>query len=113
MEFTRIAGPIEEMEVWNASSSGATFVISFESRSGPGFHGDTGYAVSWRPIDQSRSAVSVGGSPFETLAEAKDACNAMAAKRQRATPQTTSSTPSSAHACLRPRNGSPDLGCCL
>ena len=79
MEFTRIAGPIEGMEVWNASSSAATFVICFESRSGPGFHGDTGYAVSWRPIDQSRSAISVPGSPFATLVEAKDACNAMAA----------------------------------
>jgi len=79
MEFIRIAGPIEEMEVWNASSSAASFVISFGSRSGPGFHGETGYAVSWRPIDQSRSAMSVPGSPFETLAEAKEACNAMAA----------------------------------
>jgi hypothetical protein len=73
------------MEVWNASSSAASFVISYEGRSGPGFHGDTGYAVSWRPIDQSRSAVSVGGSPFETLAEAKDACNAMAAILARGT----------------------------
>ena len=79
MEFTRIGGPIEEMKVWNASSHAASFVISFESRSGPGFHGQTGYAVSWRPIDQNRSAVSVGGSPFETLAEAQDACHAMAA----------------------------------
>lgn len=79
MEFTRIVGPIEEMEVWNASSSAASFVISYESRSGPGFHGGNGYAVSWRPIDQSRSATSVGGSPFKTLAEAKDACNAIAA----------------------------------
>jgi hypothetical protein len=67
------------MEVWKASSNAASFVISFESRSGPGFQGETGYAVSWRPIDQSRSATSVPGSPFETLAEAKEACNAMAA----------------------------------
>jgi hypothetical protein len=79
MEFTRVVSSIEEMEVWNASSNAASFVISFESRTGPGFHGETGYAVSWRPIDQSRSAVSVGGSPFGTLAKAKDACNAMAA----------------------------------
>jgi hypothetical protein len=79
MEFIRIAGPIEKMEVWKASSDAASFVISFESRSGPGLHGETGYAVSWRPIDQSRSATSVPGSPFETLAKAKEACNAMAA----------------------------------
>jgi len=68
------------MEIWNASSSAASFVvISFGSRSGPGFHGETGYAVSWRPIDQSRSAITVPGSPLETLAEAKEACSAMAA----------------------------------
>ena len=79
MKFTRIVGPIEEMEVWNANSNAASFVISYENRSGPGFHGQTGFAVSWRPIGQNRSAVSVGGSPFETLAEAKEACNAMAA----------------------------------
>jgi hypothetical protein len=79
MEFTRIASPIEGMEAWNASSSAASFVISYENRSGPVFHGETGYAVSWRPIDQSRSATSVPGSPFATLAEAKDACNAMPA----------------------------------
>jgi hypothetical protein len=79
MEFTRIVAPIEEMEVWKASSSAASFVISFDNRSGPGFHGETCYAVSWRPIDQSRSASSVPGSPFETLDGAKEACNAMAA----------------------------------
>jgi hypothetical protein len=78
MQFTRVASSIEEMEIWNASSNAVSFVISHESRSGPGFHGKTGFAVSWRPIDQNRSALSVGGSPFKTLAEAKEACNAMA-----------------------------------
>jgi hypothetical protein len=79
MEFTRIAGPIEEVEVWKASSDAASFVISHESRSGPGFHGGNGYAVSWGPIDHTRSASVIPGSPFETLDEAKVACNAMAA----------------------------------
>ena len=79
MEFIRIAGPIEEMEVWKASSDAASFVISRESRSGLGFHGGNGYAVSWRPIDHTRSASGVPGSPFETLDEAKVACKAMAA----------------------------------
>lgn len=79
MEFTRIAGSIKAMEVWNTSSSVASFVISYEGRSGAGFRGGNGYAVSWRPIDQSRSAVSVAGSPFETLEQAKEACNALAA----------------------------------
>jgi hypothetical protein len=79
MEFTRIVSPIEGMEAWKASSDTASFVISFENRSGPGFRDETGYAVSWRPIDQTRSASSVPGSPFNTLDEAKEACNAMAA----------------------------------
>jgi hypothetical protein len=79
MEFTRIAGPVDGIEIWNASSDVASFVVSYASTSGPGFHGKTGYAVSWRPIDQSSSAVAIAGSPFATLAEAKDACNAMAA----------------------------------
>jgi hypothetical protein len=86
MQFTRVVSPIEEMEVWNASSAAVSFVISYVSQSGPGFHGRTGFAVSWRPIDQNRSAVSVGGSPFETLAEAQEACNAMAAILTKAGP---------------------------
>jgi hypothetical protein len=86
MQFTRVISPIEEMKVWNASSNAASFVISYESRSGPGFHGRPGFAASWRPIDQNSSAVSVGGSPFETLAEAREACNAMAAILTKAGP---------------------------
>jgi hypothetical protein len=70
MEFGRIAGPIEGMEVWNASSKAASFVITYGNPSGVGLHGNSGYAVSWRPIDQSRSAESIGGEPFKTLAEA-------------------------------------------
>ena len=86
MQFTRVASAVEELEVWNASSNAASFVISRESQGGPGFHGRTGFAASWRPIDQNRSAVSVGGSPFETLAEAKEACNAIAAILTKAGP---------------------------
>jgi hypothetical protein len=77
MEFTRVVSPIEDMEIWNASSDGFSFVISYESRSGPGFHGRTGFVASWRPIHENRSAIRVGGSPFETLAEAEEACAAM------------------------------------
>jgi hypothetical protein len=87
MQFTRIVGAIEEMQAWNASSNAASFVISHESRSGAGFHGQAGLVASWRPIDQNRSAVSVGGSPFNTLGEAVEACNAMAAIRTRAGPR--------------------------
>jgi hypothetical protein len=37
MQFTRVVSPVEDMEIWNASSDGFSFVISYESRSGPGF----------------------------------------------------------------------------
>ena len=86
MQFIRVVSPVEDMEIWNASSNAFSFVINYESRSGPGFHGRTGFAASWRPIDQNRSAVSVGGSPFKTLAEAKEACNAMAGLLTKAGP---------------------------
>ena len=74
MQFTRV----EDMEVWKASGNGFSFVISYESRSGPGFRGRTGFMASWRPIHQNSSAIRVGGSPFQTLAEAESACGAMA-----------------------------------
>ena len=77
MQFTRVVSPVEDMEIWNASSDGFSFVIRYESRSGPGFHGQTGFVASWRPIDQNRCAIRVGGSPFKTLAEAEEACKAM------------------------------------
>jgi hypothetical protein len=83
LQFTRAT---EDMEIWNASSNAFSFVISYESRSGPGFHGRTGFAASWRPIDQNRSAVSVGGSPFKTLAGAEEACKAMAGLLRKAGP---------------------------
>ena len=71
MQFTRVASPVEDMEIWNASSNGFSFVISYESRSSPGFHGPTGFVASWRPIHQNRCAVRVGGSPFKTLTQNK------------------------------------------
>jgi hypothetical protein len=72
MQFTRVEG----MEIWNGSSHRFSFAISYESRSGPGFHGQTGFIASWRPIQENRSAIMVLGSPFNTLAEAEDACRA-------------------------------------
>ena len=77
MHFTRVVSPVGDMEIWNASGHGFSFVISYESGSGPGFHGRTGFVASWRPIDQNSSATRVGGSPFKTLAEAEEACKAM------------------------------------
>jgi hypothetical protein len=77
MQFTRVVSPVEDMEIWNASSDGFSFVISYESRGGPGFHGPPGYVASWRSLSQNTGAIRVAGSPFKTLAEAEEACKAM------------------------------------
>ena len=78
MQFTRVVSTVEDMEIWNASCDGFSFVISYETPSGPGFHGRTGFVASWRPIHhQKTSAIKIGGSPFKTLAEAEEACEAM------------------------------------
>ena len=78
MQFTRVVGHVEDMEVWNASWNGLSFVISHESQDGAGFRGRTGFVASWRPMHQNSSAVTVEGSPFNTLADAESACQAMA-----------------------------------
>jgi hypothetical protein len=76
MQFSRVITP-EVIQIWNASSNGFSFVISHESRSGPGLHGNPGFVVSWRPLHQNRSAIKVGGSPFNTLVDAEQACEVM------------------------------------
>jgi hypothetical protein len=86
MQFTRVISPVEDMEIWNANSNGFSFAISYENRGGSGFHGRTGFVASWRPIDQNRSATRVGGSPFKTLAEAEEACNAIVGLLKKAGP---------------------------
>jgi hypothetical protein len=77
MQFTRVVNPVQHMEVWNASSDGFSFVISHESRDGPGFHGPPGYVASWCSLSRNTGAIRVSGSPFKTLAEAEEACTAM------------------------------------
>jgi hypothetical protein len=52
MQFTRVVSPVEDMEIWNASGDGFSFVISHESRSGPGFHGPPGYVASWLALSK-------------------------------------------------------------
>jgi hypothetical protein len=47
LEFSRVVSPVEDMDIWNANGNGFSFVISYESRSGPGFHGRTGFVASW------------------------------------------------------------------
>jgi hypothetical protein len=68
---------LEEMEIWSATSDGFSFVISHGSRSGPGLHGRPGFTASWRPLYQNRSAIRIGGSPFNSFADAEAACNTM------------------------------------
>jgi hypothetical protein len=77
LQFSRVINPVEDLQIWNASSNGFSFVISYESRSGTGLHGRPGFVASWRPIYQNRSAVRVTGSPFETFTQAEQACEAM------------------------------------
>jgi hypothetical protein len=64
MQFSRVITPIEDIQVWNASSDGFSFVISYENRGGPGLQGNPGFLASWRPLHQNRPAVKVIGSPF-------------------------------------------------
>ncbi|MCA6111823.1 hypothetical protein J6497_32410 [Bradyrhizobium sp. CNPSo 4026] len=77
MQFSRVIGPTEDFQMWSANSYGFSFVISNESRSGPGLHGQPGFVASWRLIDLNRPAIRVGGSPFKTFAEAEKACEEM------------------------------------
>jgi len=81
---------VEDLEIWSASDGGFSFVISYESPTGMGFHGRFGYLASWRPLSGSGSAVKITGSPFGTFTEAEEACNAMLSrlKQNDSDPQT-------------------------
>ena len=68
---------VEDMEIWSATSEGYSFVISYESPTGPGFHGRAGYLASWCLLYQGRGAIKIIGSPFESFDEAEAACDAM------------------------------------
>ena len=68
---------VDGMDIWSASSDGFSFVITYETRAGPGFHGRPGYVASWRRLYQGSGAIKIGGSPFETFAQTEQACNAM------------------------------------
>lgn len=39
MRFSRVSGPVQDMQIWNASSNGYSFVISYESLAIPAFMG--------------------------------------------------------------------------
>ena len=68
---------VENMDVWSASSADVSFVITFASPAGPGFHGRRGFLASWRPLYSGAGAVKVIGSPFNSFADAERACNAI------------------------------------
>jgi hypothetical protein len=70
--FNRVASPMPDMEIWNASSNGFSFVISYGTRTGSGFRGKPGYVASWRSLSQNAGAARVGGSPFNTFTEAEE-----------------------------------------
>jgi hypothetical protein len=76
MQFVRVISRVEDMEIWNASRNGFSFVISYESHSGPVLQGRAGFVASWRPIYENRCAIKVGGSPFKSFTEAEEACKA-------------------------------------
>lgn len=77
MQFSRINNPVDEMEIWSASGDEFSFVISHESRGGPGLHGAPGFLASWRPLRDNKGAVKVIGSPFKTFEAAEQACETM------------------------------------
>ena len=79
MQFSRVITPVEDIQIWNASSNGFSFVISCESRGGLDLQGKPGFVASWRPLYQNRFAVKVIGSPFKTLNAAEQACEVMLA----------------------------------
>jgi hypothetical protein len=68
---------VDDLEIWSASSDGFSFVITHETRAGPGFHGRPGYVASWRQLYFGSGAIKIGGSPFGTFAEAEATCNVM------------------------------------
>ena len=74
---------VENMDVWSARSADISFVITFASPTGPGFHGRHGFLASWRPLQSRTGATKVAGSPFDTFTEAEGACNAMLAELAR------------------------------
>jgi hypothetical protein len=77
MQFSRVICRVENMQIWSAASDGFSFVISYQSRGGPGPRGHPGFLASWRPLHQNRCAVKIIGSPFETFAAAERACETM------------------------------------
>ena len=50
---------LERLEIWSAAADGFSFVISYETRSGTGFHGRPGFMATWRPLDKNNFAIRI------------------------------------------------------
>jgi hypothetical protein len=74
LRFSRVITPVENIQIWHALASSYSFVISYESRDGPGLHGRPGYMASCRPTERNRPAFKVTGSPFNAFTDAERAC---------------------------------------
>ena len=98
VQFSRVITPVEEIQTWNATSYDFSFVISYQSRSGPGLQGNPGFVASWRPVYQNRPAVKVVGSLFVTFTAAEQACEVMLG-------YLISDSPSSRRAAWRMKSG--------
>ena len=46
LRFSPVGAATEELKIWSASERGFSFVIIYESRSGPGLHGQPGFVAS-------------------------------------------------------------------
>jgi hypothetical protein len=71
----RFRRALDELDVWSASSDRYSFVITYGSPDGPGFHGSPGYLATWRPVHPRSFAIKIIGSPFRIFANAVEACN--------------------------------------
>jgi hypothetical protein len=77
LHFTPTESPLSDMEMWQASSSEYCFAISHEVQQESEVHGRPAFVASWRSRYNNKPAITVIGSPFATLADAKQACEAM------------------------------------
>src|SRR6476646_9231006 len=64
MQFVRVISRVEDMEIWNASRNGFSFVISYESHSGPGLQARAGFVASWRPIMRTDAPLKSPARPL-------------------------------------------------
>ena len=77
LHFYPIDSPLSDMETWQATSSEYYFAISHEIRQASEVHDRPAFVASWRSRYNHKPAMTVIGSPFATLAEAKQACEAL------------------------------------